>query len=181
MGYRRTVTTIGLTALLACGSTAAALSAALDMRIDGGFVTGSLSGWTGVPALTFDTLGSFAEGSVARLRLVLDGTTGAVTATLFSDHPEASLGSTGALRRFSISGNLGAGVGGGVSLDLTPSKGVYQPFQVFVNRSLVQSVDTTQVGSVLSAVPESSTWALMLTGLVGMVGMARMSARRRRS
>ena len=178
MGYRRTVMATGMIALLACGSTAAAPSAALDMRIDGGFVTGSLSGWTGVPAITVDTLGSFAEGAAARVRLVLDGTTGAVTAALFSDNPEASLGNAGALRRFSINGNFGAGVGGGVSLDVASSNGAYQPFQVFVNQSLVQSVDTTLVVSVLSAVPESGTWAMTLAGLVGVVGM---SARRRRS
>ena len=178
MGHRRTVMAIGMIALLACGSTVAAPSAALDMRINGGFVTGSLSGWTGVPAITMGILGSFAEGSIARVRLVLDGTTGAVTATLFSDNPEASLGNAGALRRFSISGNLGAGVGGGVSLDVASSNGAYPPFQVFVNRSLVQSVDTTLVVSVLSAVPKLGSWAMMLAGLVGVVGM---SARRRRS
>ena len=120
MGHRGTVMAIGMIALLACGSTAAAPSAALDMRINGGFVTGSLSGWTAVPAITMGILGSFAEGSVARVRLVSDGTTGAVTQTLLSDNPVDPLSSAGALRRFSISGNLGAGVGSGVGLDVTP-------------------------------------------------------------
>ncbi len=178
MWHRKTGMAIGTIALLACGSTAAAPPASLDMSINGGFVTGSLSGWTGVPAFTFDAQGSFAEGSVARVRLVSDGTTGAVTATLSSDNPVAPLGNAGALRRFSISGNLGAGVGGGVNLDVAPSNGAYQPFQVFVNRSPVQSVDTVSVVSALSAVPESGTWALMLAGLVGVVGV---SARLRRS
>ena len=62
MWHRKTGMAIGTIALLACGSTAAAPPASLDMSINGGFVTGSLSGWTVVPAFTFDAQGSFAEG-----------------------------------------------------------------------------------------------------------------------
>ena len=102
---------------------------------------------------------------------------GAVSATLSSDYAVAPLGNAGLLRRFSISGDLSAGVGGGVGLNVIPSIGDYQLFQVFVNRSLVQSVDTALVVSVRSAVPESGTWARMLAGWVGVVGM---SAHRRR-
>ena len=70
-------------AAVACWLAMAPLAhaATLEMRVDGGFVTGTLLGLRVGETLSFDTSGSFADGGGALVNLSTDGGTGTTGTT----------------------------------------------------------------------------------------------------
>lgn len=157
-----------LLAALVLGWGAGAQGATLEMRVDGGFVTGTLTGAPNQQPLSFNTRGSFADGGGALFRLFIDEGAGPVSGALEIDAGAvAGAKAAGSWDRFTISGVLGGGANGLITLNVASAKGPYITSQLFANGALLQSFDVP--GALVSAsnVPEPTTWAMMLAGLAG--------------
>ena len=167
-------------------------AATLEMRVDGGFVTGTLLGLRVGETLSFDTSGSFADGGGALVNLSTDGGTGTAgtsgtSGTAGTAGTTGMTGLTGRLqlsnpvllnsaataswKQFAVAGVIGNGVSGAINLSVVSAPGPYRTSRLFANGSLLQSVDV--LGAAVTPVPEPSTWALMLAGLAGLAHLKR--------
>ena len=158
-------------------------AATLEMRVDGGFVTGTLLGLRVGETLSFDTSGSFADGGGALVNLSTDGGTGTagtagttgmtgLTGRLQLSNPVLlNSAATASWKQFAVAGVIGNGVSGAINLSVVSAPGPYRTSRLFANGSLLQSVDV--LGAAVTPVPEPSTWALMLAGLAGLAHLKR--------
>ena len=158
----------------------AAHAATLEMRVDGGFVTGTLLGLRVGETLSFDTSGSFADGGGALVNLSTDGgmgttgTTGTAGTTgrlQLSNPVLLNPTATASWKQFAVSGVIGNGASGTINLNVVSAPGPYRTSRLFANGSLLQSADV--LGAAVTPVPEPSTWALMLAGLAGLAHLQR--------
>lgn len=158
-------------------------AATLEMRVDGGFVTGTLLGLRVGETLSFDTSGSFADGGGALVNLSTDGGTGTagtagttgmtgLTGRLQLSNPVLlNSAATASWKQFAVAGVIGNGASGAINLSVVSAPGPYRTSRLFANGSLLQSVDV--LGAAVTPVPEPSTWALMLAGLAGLAHLKR--------
>lgn len=143
-------------------------AATLEVRVDGGFVTGTLTGASSQQALTFSTRGSFADGGGALFRLFFDESSGPVTGALEVDAGAvADATAAGTWEQFTVTGSLGTGTNGFVALNVTTAQGPYVTSELFANGALLKSLDVPGALAAVSSVPEPTTWAMMLAGLAG--------------
>ena len=155
-------------------------AATLELRVDGGFVTGTLLGLRVGETLSFDTSGSFADGGGALVNLTTDGGTGTtgttgmtgLTGRLQLSNPVLlNSAATASWKQFAVAGVIGNGAGGAINLSVVSAPGPYRTSRLFANGSLLQSVDV--LGAAVTPVPEPSTWSLMLAGLAGLAHLKR--------
>ena len=155
-------------------------AATLELRVDGGFVTGTLLGLRVGETLSFDTSGSFADGGGALVNLTTDGGTGTagttgmtgLTGRLQLSNPVLlNSAATASWKQFAVAGVIGNGASGAINLSVVSAPGPYRTSRLFANGSLLQSVDV--LGAAVTPVPEPSTWALMLAGLAGLAHLKR--------
>ena len=159
-------------------------AATLEMRVDGGFVTGTLLGLRVGETLSFDTTGSFADGGGALVNLSTDagigtvgtaGTAGITGRLQLSNPVLLSSPATASWKQFAVAGVIGNGAGGAINITVVSAPGPYRSSSLFANGSLLHSVDV--LGAVVTPVPEPSTWALMLAGLAGLAHLKRKARR----
>ena len=79
--------------------------------------------------------------------------------------------------QYAVSGVVGLGTSVEINLNVVTTPGPYRRSTLIANGTLLQSVDV--LGAAVSAVPEPTTWALMLAGLAGLKGLVRRSQRTR--
>ena len=186
-----------MTAIVLC---AAALfsnaASAAELVINGGFETGSFSGWTQIGDTTFNGVASeIGNASTFGAFFGPVGTTGGITQNLSTLAGQMYTLSFAYLADGGTPSSISATFGGSNVFALTnpPANTTYQTFSTNVTATSALTpisfsfrndpgfiyLDTVSVSSVSAAVPEPSTWAMMLVGF-GAVGFA-MRRRQRKT
>lgn len=163
--------------MLGLGLTPGAQAATLEMRVDGGFVTGTLIGLQGGESLSFEASGSFASGGSALVSLTTDLVMGLSGRLLLRTPAQFNPAAFASWEQYAVSGVVGLGTSAEINLNVVTTPGPYRRSTLIANGTLLQSVDV--LGATVSAVPEPTTWALMLAGLAGLKGLVRRSQRTR--
>ena len=160
-------------------------AATLEMRVDGGFVTGTLLGLGVGETLSFDTSGSFADGGGALVSLSTDRVAGQARLMghlQLSNPALLNSAATTSWKQFAVAGVIGSAANTGnaanpatsvINFTVVFAPGPYRTSRLFANGSLLESVDV--LGAAVTPVPEPSTWALMLMGLAGLARCKRMA------
>ena len=151
------------------GMAPVAHAATLEMRVDGGFVTGTVVGLGAGETLSFDISGSFADGGSASISLSTDPTAGLAGRLQLSSPALLSATALTRWEQFAVAGVVGSvanGASGSVILSVALAQGPYRTSRLFANGTLLHSVDV--LGAAVSPVPEPTAWALMLAGLAGL-------------
>lgn len=163
--------------LLGLGLAPGAQAATLEMRVDGGFVTGTLIGLRAGESLSFEASGSFASGGGALVSLTTDAVVGLSGRLLLRTPAQFDPAAPASWEQYAVSGVFGLGASAAIDLNVVAAPGPYRRSTLIANGTLLQSVDV--LGAAVTAVPEPTTWALMLAGLAGLNGLVRRSQRTR--